>query len=123
MSEPQEQMYAEHAEGLSCSCSIIVWLHNKLELLYYLGCFDMRFKLPICLHSSRLCDRAEPMPLDEGIQHGLRGHGALGEGGLPEGVLTHGLPGQAGSWVLDQKLRYQVLKVWGCICKGVHFHD
>ena len=67
MSEPQEQIYAEHAEGLSCSCSIIVWLHNKLDLLYYLGCFDMRFKLPICLHSSRLCDRAEPMPLDEGI--------------------------------------------------------
>lgn len=40
------------------------------------------------------------MALDEGIQHGLRGHGALGQGGLPEGVLAHGLPCQPGGRIL-----------------------
>ena len=56
------------------------------------------------------------MALDEGLQHGLRGHGALGQGGLPEGVLAHGRPGQAGGGVLVQQLGDEVLEVGGGIC-------
>lgn len=88
-------------------------------MLPYLGSSDLGTEVALFLCDSRLGCWAETVPLDESIQHGLRGHGALGEGGLPEGVLAHGLPGQPGGRVLVQQLHDQVLEIWRGICGSI----
>ena len=69
-------------------------------MLPYLGSSDLGTEVALFFCDSRLGCRAETVPLDESIQHGLGGHGTLGEGSLPEGMLAHGLPGQPGGRVL-----------------------